>query len=803
VATEYVGGLREACQANDLGLWLENYGHWGFPSEFLKYGSESDRIGGEFWMGNELGQIELRAASSCVNTYGKNPLVSAEAFTGGPPFRNAPSDLKARGDWAFCQGINHFVLHVMIHQPWEDRQPGVNAPWGTEFNRHNTWFEQGKAWVDYVRRSSWLLQQGGRVADVAYFIGEDAPKMTGLLEPAPPPGRDFDFINAEVIEKSLAVKDGLLTLPHGVSYRVLVLPEQATMRPELLRKIRDLVSEGANVIGLPPSRSPSMENHPQCDEEVRKLAAGLWGGADTRQPGQRSCGKGRLFWRKNLDEVFTALGAPPDFQCADPLLFTHRRDGDTDIYFVANPSAQTLSTTAGFRAGDRAPELWFPDSGRIEKPAVFDAADGMVNMPLSLGPQGSAFVVFRSGETAAPQRIVSVTRNGGVLLGTVAPAAETPGDDSKGANTFSITAWIKPSADIGLPAETAKGGSGVSAARNEVIPATHGGTFGDAARHAGAGLSVGRNGVAVFEHTANRFAPVLVHAAQLKDWTHVALIYRDGQPELYLNGALARRGLRGGFIVHPGADPGNGAKDFAGKISAARQTNRALSERDLAELMKKPPDDGAALPGGGLELVRGTGGSVTGRAWMAGNFQLRAANGKTLEMKIPAVPAPLEISGPWEVSFTAGRGAPEKTAFDSLIDWTKHAEEGIRHYSGTAVYRKTFELPAGPKPARLLLDFGEVRDLATVRLNGRELATLWKAPWQVDITDAAKPGENKLEVAVTNVWNNRLVGDLDLPEDQRRTFLITPTVKKGSPLLPAGLLGPVTVRFAVEVPAKP
>jgi hypothetical protein len=135
--------------------------------------------------------------------------------------------------------------------------------------------------------------------------------------------------------------------------------------------------------------------------------------------------------------------------------------------------------------------------------------------------------------------------------------------------------------------------------------------------------------------------------------------------------------------------------------------------------------------------------------------------------------------------------------------WHAKHVEPIRHYSGTAVYRKTFELPAGPKPARLLLDFGEVRDLATVRLNGRELATLWKAPWQVDITDAAKPGENKLEVAVTNVWNNRLVGDLDLPEDQRRTFLITPTVKKGSPLLPAGLLGPVTVRFAVEVPAKP
>ena len=144
VATDYVGGLREQCREHGLQLWLENYGHWGFPSEFLKYGSESDRIGGEFWVTGELGSIECRAASSCANTYGK-PVVSAEAFTGGPAFQTAPWGLKARGDWAFCEGINHFVLHVYIHQPWEDKLPGVNAWFGTEFNRHNTWFEPGKA----------------------------------------------------------------------------------------------------------------------------------------------------------------------------------------------------------------------------------------------------------------------------------------------------------------------------------------------------------------------------------------------------------------------------------------------------------------------------------------------------------------------------------------------------------------------------------------------------------------------------------------------------------------------------------
>jgi hypothetical protein len=151
VATDYVGGLRDACGAHGLELWLENYGHWGFPGEFLQYGGASDRIGGEYWVTGDLGSIECRAASSCANTYGK-PFVSAEAFTGGPAFQNAPAALKARGDWSFCEGVNHFVLHVCIHQPWEDKVPGVNAWFGTEFNRHNTWFDRSQAWVDYVRR---------------------------------------------------------------------------------------------------------------------------------------------------------------------------------------------------------------------------------------------------------------------------------------------------------------------------------------------------------------------------------------------------------------------------------------------------------------------------------------------------------------------------------------------------------------------------------------------------------------------------------------------------------------------------
>lgn len=153
IASEYVGGLRHLCHEAGLKLWLENYGHWGFPAEFLQYGGQSDEIGGEFWVGGSLGGIELRAASSAVHTYGKR-VVWAEAFTGGPAFVNTPRDLKTLGDWSFAEGVNQFVFHVYIHQPWEDKKPGVNAWFGTEFNRHNTWFESSKPWIDYLRRCS-------------------------------------------------------------------------------------------------------------------------------------------------------------------------------------------------------------------------------------------------------------------------------------------------------------------------------------------------------------------------------------------------------------------------------------------------------------------------------------------------------------------------------------------------------------------------------------------------------------------------------------------------------------------------
>lgn len=807
VAMDYVGGLRDACQPHGLELWLENYGHWGFPGEFLQYGGASDQIGGEFWVTGDLGSIECRAASSCANTYGKR-IVSAEAFTGGPAFQNAPGALKARGDWAFCEGINHLVLHVNILQPWEDKRPGVNAWFGTEFNRHNTWFEQSATWIEYLRRCCWLLQQGHRVADVAYFIGEDAPKMTGLQQPPLPPGRDFDYINADVIETKLSVKNGVLTLPHGTTYRVLVLPELDTMRPEVLRKIRNLVRAGATVLGPPPSRSPSMQNYPQSDAEVRKLAREIWGdGAveywskashHSSTPSlQRTLGKGRLFWGESLETVLAALEVPPDFESSDPLRFTHRRVGNTDIYFVANPKAEGLTTTAAFRAGDKAPELWWPESGLIERPSVYDLDRGRVRLPLTFDPHGSVFVVFRDRAAPAAERIVSVRQDGREVLGT----RLTPPRSGVGAtptNTFTFAAWIKPASATELGVESNRGAAGLGLKRNDVLAAPHGNQYGSAG-HAGSGLAVGTNGVSVFEHAGNYYAPILVHAAPLLDWTHVTVVYRQGQPSLYLDGALVHQGLKSAYTVHSGAGAGR-VPQFRGRSGEFSQFNRALSEAEVAGLVRSMPRPGQGGEGAGVALTR-VGRQTQIRVTKAGEYDLLMGNGRRQTVSVPTVPAALPLDGAWELRFAPGWGAPERMVLGPLLDWTTHPDPAIRHFSGEAVYRTTFTWPsdrAKNAGVRTILDLGEVRDVAVVRLNGSELRTLWLAPFQLDITEAVRSGKNSLEVTVINVWHNRLVGDAALPVEQRRTTLLAPTVKPDAQLLPAGLLGPVTLRQSME-----
>lgn len=396
VADDYVGGLRELCEENGLKLWLENYGHWGFPSEFLKYGGQSDLIGGEFWAEGDLGSIECRAASSAAHIYGKTQ-ISAESYTAaGDHFMRHPGKLKKKGDWSFTEGINHPVFHVYIQQPYEDMVPGVNAWFGTEFNRHNTWFEKAKPWVDYQRRSQYMLQQGRYVADIAYFIGEDAPKMTGVINPELPKGYSFDYINAEVIKERISVRDGRITLPDGLSYRILVLPEVETMRPELLEKLKDLVSQGAVIMGTPPKKSPSLQHYPEADKRVKKLAQELWGKSYSGDKEVIDYGKGKVFRPMDLRQALEQLGSVPDFKTdkEQPVSWIHRKITEKEIYFITNQSEKKISFDASFRVRGMQPEFWDANTGSTRALPEFSESGNYTQIPLQLAPTESGFIVF-------------------------------------------------------------------------------------------------------------------------------------------------------------------------------------------------------------------------------------------------------------------------------------------------------------------------------------------------------------------------------------------------------------------------
>lgn len=216
------------------------------------------------------------------------------------------------------------------------------------------------------------------------------------------------------------------------------------------------------------------------------------------------------------------------------------------------------------------------------------------------------------------------------------------------------------------------------------------------------------------------------------------------------------------------------------------------------------------------------------RIWQNGTYAGTSSTGRAWKANINNMPAPTVVSGPWKVRFPAGWDAPKETVFDNLISWTDHTDFGVQYFSGTATYVKTIPVPASYRKAgmQLVLDLGDVRELARVRVNGKPVATIWKSPFRVELGAATNLKELKVEVEVTNLWVNRLIGDEQYPSDVewngdelkgwpewfvkheprpqsgRKTFTTWHHNRKDTPLLPSGLLGPVVLR-PVWVVAKP
>jgi hypothetical protein len=286
-----------------------------------------------------------------------------------------------------------------VHQPDDRLGPGATlGPFGQWFTRHETWAAQARPWVSYLARSSYLLQQGQFVADIAYLYGEgdNITNLFGRKPPAIPAGYNFDFVNADALINKLSVKDGNLSTPSGMRYRVLAL-DGSTQRMSLpvLRKIRDLVEQGATVVGPRPTMTPSLADN---EAEFNSIAEQLWGG------GRSAVLDG------TLPQALQKLAIEPDClftgsQQSAELRYVHRTLKEGDLYFVASRSAEGQTVEASFRISGKAPEIWRADTGETA-PASYRIEGGRTIVPLKLEPHDAVFVVFRTA-TSETRRVIA------------------------------------------------------------------------------------------------------------------------------------------------------------------------------------------------------------------------------------------------------------------------------------------------------------------------------------------------------------------------------------------------------------
>jgi len=776
VAQNYAGTMREIATKHGLRLSIEGYA--GEPANDVRYGGQATEPMSECWSWGRFGSSStVTEMTSAGHVYGHN-IIGQETFTADSDekWQGHPAVVKDIGDWTFCEGVNRFVFHRYAMQPWTNPHyaPGMSmGPWGLHYERTNTWWHLSKPWHDYVARCCYLLRQGHFVADVCYMQPEGAPQSfnapdNGPGSPPRRPGYNYDGCPAEAVLNRMEYKNGMLTLPGGMKYRILVLPDSPTMTPQLLRKIKTLVDAGATVIGPRPQKSPSLSDFPHCDQELEKLAEELWG-------------TGKIASGKTAAAVLAAQGIKPDFQCDQPLVrWNHRRTADMDIYFVANGAVSgnipyvgtSMLANCTFRATSAKPEFWYPETGAISPVPAYSTSGGLTDIPIAFQPKESVFVVFRHGKSSrATPSIHSISRDGKIIL-------------SAGSNPQSH----KPlhvkilSATYGVP-ENARRNSHETAVVQKLVDD---GQF---------NFPVVR--VAALGGDPNPGVVKTLDIHYTVDGHKHRIQAHDGQEVRFM---------------HP---PGSHIKVTSVTYGIPRRTKDVT--KDVTQIVQKLVDDGttsfpvvriAAIGGdpdfnvvktldihcvvnghvGHVQFQDGNWVSFTaiGPAFhqlvaletnrhgklqaivdQPGRYKCLLASGQHSTINVSDIPDPVVIDGPWTVKFPAGWGAPGQIHLDKLIAWNKHSDAGVRYFSGTGEYQTEFDIPPELLAAhrRIYLDLGQVAVMAQVRLNNHDLGILWKAPFKMDVTAKLKTGRNSLNIQVTNLWINRLIGDQQLPED--------------------------------------
>lgn len=391
------------------------YGGPGYPPlDILKSNSYVDVPMFEFWASPDPETkfakykpvtapfIEMPAHAGAL--YGKN-CVPAEAYTGYANYSETPWDLKLFGDNAFCSGINQMVLHSYVHQPFE-KKPGITlGQFGQSFNRHNPWWDFASQWFTYHARVQNILQQGVAVADILYFTGDrfyDNIDNKGLYDV--PDGYRIQKCNMDILMNHCTVKDGELVLDNGMNYTVLLLPNDTYMNAASLKRISELVKQGAVIAGPRPDKVPGNLNYPEEEKELNDLSGEIWGTSGGNDAAKVAYGKGTVYSAGTLKEILDSKKVIPDFSVqgggTGRLIFLHKRIGNDNVYFVVNQEDKAVDYEVVFRMTGKTPEIWNPQYGTICIADNYSESDGATRLKYKFQPRESLFFVFRDNTPA-------------------------------------------------------------------------------------------------------------------------------------------------------------------------------------------------------------------------------------------------------------------------------------------------------------------------------------------------------------------------------------------------------------------
>ncbi len=411
IEDNYYSHFSQLCQQNGVKSHAEIiYGGTGYPPlDILKSNSYVDVPMFEFWASPDQETkfakykpvsgpaIDMPAYAGAL--YGKN-VVPAEAYTGYANFSETPWDLKLFGDNAFCAGINQMVLHSYVHQPFE-RKPGVTlGQFGQSFNRHNPWWDFASQWFTYHSRVQNILQQGVPVADILYFTGDrffDDQDNKGIYDV--PEGYRIQKCNMDILMNHCTVNNGELMLDNGMSYKVLLLPNDIYMNLSSLKRIAELVKEGAVIAGPRPHKVPGNLNYAENEKELNKLSKEIWGYDGEKNSAKVAFGKGMVYSEGNLKDILEEQKVTPDFSVqgneTGRLIFIHKRIGNDNVYYVVNQEDKTVNCESVFRINGKIPEIWNPQYGTMCNAGNYSESDGNTRIRYKFQPRESVFFVFR------------------------------------------------------------------------------------------------------------------------------------------------------------------------------------------------------------------------------------------------------------------------------------------------------------------------------------------------------------------------------------------------------------------------